>query len=97
MNKEELIELKSFYHQALLDDVIPFWMRSDLIDEKFGGFNSSVDRKGKNYNPDKSVWFQGRCLWTFSKLINNYGFKQEWFIAASSGAKFIKELDLFLK
>ena len=91
MNKEELIELKSFYHQALLDDVIPFWMRSDLIDEKFGGFNSSVDRKGKNYNPDKSVWFQGRCLWTFSKLINNYGFKQEWFVAASSGAKFIKE------
>ena len=91
MKKNELIELRDFYHKTLLDDVVPFWMNSDLIDHKYGGFNSSVDRKGKCYNTDKSVWFQGRCLWTFSKLCNTYGIKPEWKAACDSGAKFIKE------
>ena len=91
MDKQELIKLRDFYHQTLLEDVIPFWMNSDLIDHKYGGFNSSVDREGRNYNPDKSVWFQGRCLWTFAKLCNTYGIKPEWKEACDSGAKFIKE------
>ena len=83
--------LEEFYHNELLNDVIPFWMNSDLIDEEFGGFNTSVDQEGKNYNPDKSVWFQGRCLWTFSKSINTYGNNPEWVKAANSGANFIKK------
>ena len=91
MEKQELLKLKTFYHDALLKDVVPFWMQSDLIDHKYGGFNSSVDRKGKCYNTDKSVWFQGRCLWTFSKLCNTYGVKPEWKEACDEGAKFIKD------
>ena len=87
---EKLQRYKIFYHRALLDDVIPFWEKSDLIDKEFGGFISSVDRTGKSYNDDKSVWFQGRCLWTFSKLCNLYGRKPEWEEAAKSGADFIK-------
>lgn len=74
-----------------MKDVVPFWEKSDLIDKEYGGFISSVDREGKSYNDDKSVWFQGRCLWTFSKLCNTYGVKKEWAEAAASGAKFIKE------
>ena len=81
------MSLKDFYHSFLLDNVVPFWENSDLIDKEFGGFNSSVDEKGKLYNPDKSVWFQGRCLWTFSKLCNTYGNKKEWVDAARSGAE----------
>lgn len=91
MDKNELLNYKFIYRHALLDDVVPFWMNSDLIDKVYGGFNSSVDRMGKCYNPDKSVWFQGRCLWTFSKLCNTYGVKKEWKEACDSGAKFIKE------
>lgn len=87
---KKLQRYKIFYHRALLDDVIPFWEKSDLIDKEFGGFISSVDRTGKSYNDDKSVWFQGRCLWTFSKLCNLYGRKPEWEEAAKSGADFIK-------
>jgi N-acylglucosamine 2-epimerase len=71
--------------------VLPFWLNSDLIDKECGGFITSVDRKGKSYNNDKSVWFQGRCLWTFSKLCNTYGANEEWASAADSGARFIKE------
>lgn len=91
MDKNELLKYREIYHHALLDDVVPFWEKSDLIDKVYGGFNSSVDRMGKCYNPDKSVWFQGRCLWTFSKLCNTYGIKKEWKEACDSGAKFIKE------
>jgi len=84
-------KLNAFYKDTLLNDVVPFWMNSDLIDEECGGFITSVDEEGKSYNDDKSVWFQGRCLWTFSKLCNVYGVKPEWKKAADSGAEFIKK------
>ena len=70
MEQNRITELKEFYHDALLKDIVPFWVQSDLIDKEYGGFITSVDRAGKSYNDDKSVWFQGRCLWTFSKLCN---------------------------
>lgn len=91
MNIEKINAYRKFYHETLLNDVIPFWEKSDLIDKEYGGFISSVDREGKSYNDDKSVWFQGRCLWTFSKLCNVYGKKPEWVEAAKSGAEFIKK------
>lgn len=91
MEKNKIIELKHFYHDTLLNDVVPFWVNSDLIDKEYGGFITSVDRQGKSYNDDKSVWFQGRCLWTFSKLCNVYGEKEEWAKAADSGAEFIRK------
>ncbi len=91
MQLKKIQKLKEFYRAQLLDDVAPFWVNSDLIDKEYGGFISSVDREGKSYNNDKSVWFQGRCLWTFSKLCNTYGVKEEWASAADAGAKFIKD------
>lgn len=90
MDVKKLQRYKDFYHSALLGDVMPFWEKSDLVDKQYGGFISSVDRFGKSYNDDKSVWFQGRCLWTFSKLCNVYGKRAEWVAAAKSGADFIK-------
>ena len=78
MDAKRIVELKEFYHNSLLNDIVPFWLNSDLIDKEYGGFITSVDREGKQYNADKSVWFQGRCLWTFSKLCNTYGAKKEW-------------------
>ena len=84
-------ELQQFYYDNLFNDVLPFWLKSDLIDKEYGGFITSVDREGKSYNDDKSVWFQGRCLWTFSKLCNVYGVNEEWAQAADLGAKFIKD------
>ena len=91
MKAARIQELQKFYHDTLFNDVLPFWLNSDLIDKEYGGFITSVDRQGKSYNDDKSVWFQGRCLWTFSKLCNVYGVNEEWASAADSGAKFIKE------
>lgn len=83
-------EYEAFYHDELLNDVVPFWVDSDLLDRKYGGVNSSVDRQGKRYNPDKSVWFQGRALWSFSALCNKYGVRPQWKEIADSAAAFIK-------
>ena len=91
MDNKKIKQYKEFYRQALLNDVMPFWEKSDLVDKQYGGFISSVDRFGKSYNDDKSVWFQGRCLWTFSKLCNIYGKRPQWLEAAKSGADFIKK------
>ena len=91
MEQKRITELKEFYHDALLKDIVPFWVQSDLIDKEYGGFITSVDRAGKSYNDDKSVWFQGRCLWTFSKLCITYGIQPEWAEAADRGAEFIKK------
>ena len=91
MNAQKISKLKSFYHEHLFENVLPFWLKSDLIDKESGGFITSVDRMGKSYNDDKSVWFQGRCLWTFSKLCNTYGIDEELAKAADLGASFIKK------
>lgn len=82
---------RSLYKSMLLDDVIPFWMRSGLIDRRNGGYSTSVDREGKIYNTDKSVWFQGRGLWTFSRLCSKYGCDPAWSEAARSGRDFLEK------
>lgn len=90
MNMEKIKAYQQFYHDHLLNDCIPFWMNSDLLDREYGGYISSVDRKGKCYNTDKSVWFQGRGLWTFSALCNRYGKREEWLEAAKLGKDFLE-------
>lgn len=90
MKKEKITRLKEFYSEHL-KTTVDFWLNSDLIDQEFGGFITSVDREGKSYNDDKSVWFQGRCLWTFSKLCNVYGKQEQLANAADKGAEFIKK------
>lgn len=88
---EKAAAYRTVYRDQLLQDVMPFWMNSDLLDHENGGYISSVDREGKSYNDDKSVWFQGRGLWTFSALCNHYGAREEWLDAARLGKRFLEE------
>ncbi|MBQ7363263.1 MAG: AGE family epimerase/isomerase [Clostridia bacterium] len=53
----------------LQNDVLDFWLRR-AIDEEEGGIFTCLDRKGEVYGTEKSVWFQGRALYTFSKAYN---------------------------
>lgn len=91
MDKKTFASYKQFYHNQLIEDCIPFWLGSDLLDKENGGYITSVDREGRSYNNDKSVWFQGRCLWTFSALCNRYGKKQEWLEAMELGKDFLEK------
>ena len=89
--KAELARYRRFYRDHLLEDIVPFWLNSDLLDREYGGYITSVDRQGKSYNPDKSVWFQGRGLWTFSALCRHYGARREWLEAAQIGKSFLEK------
>lgn len=88
---EKAGEYREFYRNHLFENVIPFWMGSDLLDREYGGYITSVVREGRSYNSDKSVWFQGRGLWTFSALCNNYGAAKEWLLAARLGKTFLEK------
>ena len=75
---EQAKKYQQFYKDQLLQNIVPFWMNSDLLDREYGGYISSVDREGKSYNSDKSVWFQGRCLWTFPVLFHLLCKREKW-------------------
>lgn len=81
-------KLYEFYYNALVNDCIPFWLKN-AVDYKHGGYLTCLDREGKVYNTDKSVWFQGRALWTFSKIYNEIEKRDEWLAAAKCGYEFL--------
>lgn len=57
------------YKSELLNTILPFWM-GEALDLTHGGIYTQLDEKGAVYGTDKSVWFQGRALWTFCKAYN---------------------------
>jgi len=82
-------------------DQIQQWVKDELqrsadfwlihgIDRHFGGIYTCLDRKGEIFSTDKSVWMQGRCAWTFSKLCSQYGIREEWLKAAESCLDFME-------
>lgn len=77
------------YRSALLEDVIPFWLRHG-IDREHGGYLTALDRDGALVDSDKSVWFQGRGAWMFATLCNQVENRSEWFTAAASGIQFLR-------
>ena len=76
------------YRENLLNDVVPFWMKHSK-DEKFGGYFTCLDTKGKVYDTDKFIWLQCRQVWCFSMLYNRVEKKQEWLDLAIHGAEFL--------
>jgi len=77
------------YRQALLSDVIPFWLRNGW-DREQGGYFTALDRDGTVIDTDKSIWFQGRGVWTFATLYNTVEKNPEWLDAARSGVEFLR-------
>ncbi len=89
MNTQKLLSIKQKI-QSELEACINFWLKYGM-DKEHGGVYTCLDRKGKVYSTDKSVWMQGRCAWTFSYLCNVYGKKQEWLDAARSCLDFLED------
>lgn len=76
------------FKSYLQNDVLKFWLNNS-IDTKNGGIFTSLDQKGEIYGREKSVWFQGRALWIFSKVYNTIEKKEEYLNAAKTIASFI--------
>jgi N-acylglucosamine 2-epimerase len=83
-------QLAGLYREALLNDVIPFWLRHGM-DGDFGGIMTALDRDGSLLDTDKSVWFQGRAGWMFATLFNTVEPRAEWLDAARSCLEFSRK------
>lgn len=78
------------YHRELFESVVPFWTRYSL-DREAGGYFTCLNREGAVYDTRKYVWLQGRAIWTFSRLYNEFEQRQEWLEAAAHGVDFLKK------
>ena len=47
MRTEKIAQLKQLYHDTLLEDIVPFWVNSDLIDQEYGGVYYFRDLYGR--------------------------------------------------
>ena len=72
-----LKEYYSLFREELLCSCIPFWLNHG-IDREYGGIINCLDREGKVYSEDKSVWMQGRAGWMFSYIYNHIEKKEEY-------------------
>ena len=83
------VALAEVYRNALLGDVMPFWLKHGM-DREHGGIMTAVDRDGSVVDTDKSVWFQGRTAWMFATLHNTVERRSEWIAAARSCVEFLR-------
>ncbi len=85
---KDLIELRNFYANQLLNDTVPFWFPRSF-DKEWGGFLLMRDRDGSLLDDDKAVWIQGRATWLLSTLYNTVEKKGEWLEGAKLGYDFL--------
>ncbi len=83
-------ELYHRFKSELLDSCVPFWL-NHARDLEYGGILNCLDREGKVYSQDKSVWMQGRTGWIFSYLYNHIEQKEEYLDFAKSCIDFATE------
>ena len=76
-----LTNYREVYARNLNESVVPFWLNHS-IDRKHGGYFACLDRQGKIYDTRKYVWKQGRAVWTFSRLYNQWDKEPEYLEAA---------------
>ncbi len=88
MDRQRIESLRSFYKENLFDKCLNHWLEKS-IDNDYGGYITCLDRKWEVFNTDKSVWFQGRGAWMFSKIYNTLEKDAKWLEAAEKGYDFL--------
>ena len=88
MNSALLKSQQEWIHSEL-ERCADFWVKNGW-DHVNGGVYTCLDRTGKIYSTDKSVWMQGRCAWTNSYLCHVYGVRQEWLDFAKNCLDFME-------
>ena len=76
------------HYKQELKEILKFWLDHGMDYENNGIF-TCLDREGNRYGREKSVWFQGRALWTFSKAYNIIEKNPEYLKAAKSIYEFL--------
>ena len=80
--------LESECRDILENNILPFWLKYGM-DWENGGIYTALNRDGSLLDTDKSVWFQGRALWTFSTAYLEVEKRPEYLKAAKCLVSFI--------
>jgi N-acylglucosamine 2-epimerase len=84
-----MLESYEIKYRQDLERVIAFWLKHSL-DREYGGYFTCLERDGTVYDTKKYLWLQGREIWMFSRLYNEWERKQEYLDAASLGLQFMR-------
>lgn len=88
MDKNKLRQTREWIRSEL-ETSVNFWLKNGM-DSVNGGIYTCLDREGKVYSTDKSVWMQGRAGWIFAYLCSVYGVREEWLNASKSCIDFME-------
>ncbi|MBD2701025.1 AGE family epimerase/isomerase [Spirosoma sp. BT702] len=83
-------KLSAEYQQALLRQVVPFWLKNSQ-DSLCGGYFDMLTDTGEAIEGDKYVAMQAQQAWAFSWLYNTYKKETTWLEHARHGVTFLSQ------
>ena len=86
----QLKDYRQLYTRELTENILPFWLEHGL-DREHGGIYTCVDRDGTLMDSTKSVWFQGRSLYSFAYAYNEIEQRPEWLEACEVILPFLEK------
>lgn len=84
----DFIKLSATYQEALLAQVVPFWLKYSR-DERCGGYFDALTGLGEVIEADKVVALQAQQVWSFAWLYNTVEAVPAWLSHAQHGAAFL--------
>ncbi len=72
-----LPELLADYRRRLFEQYLPFWDKGGY-DRQRGGFLCELNDDGSVAADEKFIWYQGRAIWIYAFLYNEFGRDARW-------------------
>jgi len=87
-----LEDIREIFRKEFFGNNLPIW-RQHVVDWKYGGYiphiRPYVDENGDYNLTDKRMYHQGRCLWIYSYIYNNFDNDEYFLRAAKAGYDFL--------
>jgi len=83
-----LTELRDDYRRRFFNQYLPFWDKGGY-DKELGGFICNLNDDGTLVDDEKNLWFQGRGVWVYSFLYNNFGHDPQYLEMAGKTRDFM--------
>jgi N-acylglucosamine 2-epimerase len=83
-----LQELRDDYTDRIFNQYLPFWDKGGY-DNKLGGFMCELKDDGSVVNDEKYIWYQGRGIWVYAYLYNNFGKEERYLEIARKSRDFL--------
>ncbi len=84
LGRWSLAWLRDYFRKEVESKVIAYWEKYG-VDREYGGFLKADRKTGAYPTTDKDLYSQGRILWIYSYLYNNFGRKPAHLEAARQG------------